>query len=145
MNKLTLIDRAFYLKRTLLFGTLDLDLLLAIADKLQVITFTAGQPIFGLNEDAYHIYFLVQGEVEIRNAENQPLAVLEAEDFFGDESLFNERPRAYEAISKTPTTLLALSQTNLLTIISECPSVAVGLLQAYTSMAPFRPRQRGSL
>lgn len=141
MNKLTLIDRAFFLKRTPLFSMLDLDLVLAIADKLQVVSFDAGQPIFGISEDAHRLYLIVKGTIEIRDKSGEVLAILGADDFFGDESLFSEKPRGYEAIAKTDAIVLALSKTNLLTIISECPSVAVGLLQAYTSMTPFRPRK----
>jgi CRP/FNR family cyclic AMP-dependent transcriptional regulator len=120
MNRFTLIDRAFFLKRTVLFTSLDLDLLIAIADKLTIIA---------------------RGHVEIMDKENKKIATLDADDFFGDESLFSEMPRSYSAISKSESVLFALSRTNLLTIISECPSVATGFLQAYTSITPFRPRR----
>lgn len=138
MSKITLIDKAFFLKRTLPFNGLDLDLLLAIADKLQVATFERGEIIFGVNEEAFRMYFIVKGDVEVRDSQHKVLATLHSEEFFGDESLFNDKARAYEAFSKTDTTLLSLSRTNLLAIISECPSVAVGLLQAYASLASFR-------
>lgn len=141
MNRLTLIDRAFFLKRTLMFATLDFDLLLAVADKLSVITFDPNEPVFGINEEAYHMYFIVSGMVDIRDAQNNLLATLGVDDFFGDESIFNEKPRTYSATSQVKTVVLALSRTNLLTIISEYPSVAVGFLQAYTSMTTFRPRK----
>lgn len=142
MNRLTLIDRAFFLKRTLLFASLDFDLLLAVADKLNVVSFDPGEPVFGLNEDAFHMYFIVSGIVEIFDVENHRIAKLGSDDFFGDESIFNEKPRAYAAICQNKTVLLALSRTNLLTIISEYPSVAVGFLQAYTSITTFRPRKQ---
>lgn len=141
MNRLTLIERAFFLKRTSIFSTLDFDLLLAVADKLSIISFDPNEPIFGTNEEAYHMYFIVSGTVDIRNAQGHPLASLGPDDYFGDEAIFNEKPRAYSAISKVKTTVLALSRTNLLTIISEYPSVAIGFLQAYSSMTAFRPRK----
>lgn len=140
MNKFTLIDKAFFLKRTVLFGNLDLDLLLAIADKLHLITLEEGQKIFSADENAYRMYFLVKGDVQILSPDGKPLAVLHPDEFFGDEALFSEKPRTYHATSLTETTLLALSQTNLLTIISECPSVALGILQAYASVTSFRQR-----
>lgn len=142
MNKLTLIDRAFFLKRLPIFSMLDLDLLLAIADKLHVVTFEEGQTIFGINEDAHRMYFIVKGSVEIRGADKQILATLNHDDYFGEEALFSEQPRAYESISQTDTIVMALSKANLLSIISECPSVAVGLLQAFTQIMPFRERKR---
>ena len=139
MKKLTLIDKAFYLKRTPLFCTLDLNLLLPIADKLGVAEFDANEVIFSPDDEGFRMYFIIRGFVEIRN-EHQILATLSNEEFFGDESLFNEKPRAYKAIAKMDTLLLSLSRTNLFTIISECPNVAVGFLQVYTSRTQFRLR-----
>jgi CRP/FNR family cyclic AMP-dependent transcriptional regulator len=141
MNKLTLIDRAFFLKRLPIFSTLDLDILLAIADKLHVVNFEEGQIIFGVNEDAHRMYFIVKGRIEIRVNDQSHLAFLEHDDYFGEEALFSEQPRSYEAISKSDSIVMALSKTNLLSIISECPGVAVGLLQAYTRITPFRIRK----
>lgn len=141
MTKLTLIDRALFLKRTPLFGTMDLDLLLAIADKVQVISYEGDQTIFRVGEEAYRMYFVASGAVEIRNEEAALLGLLHTGEFFGDESIFNEQPRAYEAVTQMDSILLAISKATLLNIISECPSVAVGLLQAYTSSTAFRPRK----
>lgn len=140
MKKLTLIDRAFFLKRLPLFSMLDLDILLAIADKLNIVAFESDQTIFGINEDAYRMYFVVKGLVEIRDSHDGVLAELGPEEFFGEESLFSEKPRAYSATSKAETTVLALSKTNLMTIISECPAVAVSMLQAYCRQTQFRSR-----
>lgn len=140
MKSLTLVDKAFFLKKTTLFGALDLGLLLAIADKLSLVFFDAGKTIFGSGEDAVRMYFVVKGTVEIFNGQRQSTALLGEDDFFGDEAIFNEKARTYEAVSKTDTVLLVLSKTNLLNIISECPSVAIGFIQAYTSATPFRPR-----
>lgn len=141
MKKLTLIDKAFLLKRTPLFETLDLNLLLPIADKLGVAHFDAGETIFSKNEEAFRMYFVAKGAVEIRDTHHN-VTLLTHDDFFGDESLFNDKPRAYSAVAVADTMLLSLSRTNLLTIISECPNVAVGFLQVYTSTTAFQPRKK---
>ena len=140
MKRLTLIDKAFLLKRTPLFGTLDLDLLLTIADKLNAAAFETEDLIFGANEEANRMYFIVKGKVAILSSGGTPICTLAEGDFFGEESLFNNKPRAYQAKSLGETLLLTLSRTNLSTIISECPSVAVGFLQVYTSTMDFRAR-----
>ncbi len=137
---LNLIDKAFLLKKTSLFGSLDLDLLLTIADRLELITHRKGEKVFQLDQDAHRMYLIVEGEVSIQNKEGESLAVLTPGEFFGDEALFQERPRAYDAICSTPLTLLALTRSHLLSIIAECPSVAIALLEAYTRTTPFRHR-----
>lgn len=141
MNSLTLIDKAFLLKQTSLFGMLDLDLLLVVSDKLGSLEFDEGNCIFASGEAALRMYIIVSGKIEIQSEDNKVLEMLSSPDFFGDEALFSDQLRGYTAISKTDTLVLTLSKTNLLTIISECPQVAVGLLQAYTSFNKFRPRK----
>jgi CRP-like cAMP-binding protein len=139
MKHLTLIDKAFLLKRTAPFSTLDLDLLLTIADKLGLVVFDPGDYIFVTQEEANRMYFIVKGQVHIQGPHKQHFYTLESGDFFGEESLFNNKPRSYAAFTPIETHVLTLSRTNLYTIISECPSVAVGFLQVYTTAHPLRP------
>ncbi len=139
MKRLTLIDKAFLLKRTAPFSALDLDLLLIVADKLGLVMFDPGDYIFVIEEEANRMYFIVQGEVQIQASHKRSLYTLESGEFFGEESLFNNKPRGYAAFAPVKTHVLTLSRTNLYTIISECPSVAVGFLQVYTSLLPLRP------
>lgn len=139
MKILNLIDKAFLLKRTPVFSSLDLDLLLTVADKLGLVVSDPGDYIFVSGEDANRMYFIVKGEVEIRTNGHRMICKLAHGDFFGEESLFNNKPRSYEAFTPVETHVLTLSRTNLYAIISECPSVAVGFLQVYTSALQFRP------
>lgn len=138
--KLTLIDKAFLLKKTPLFRSLDLDLLLTISDRLDIVSHRKGEKVFQLDQDAHRMYLIVDGEVLIQNKEGKILAELSSGEFFGDESLFHEYPRAYEAICERAITLLALSRSHLSSIIAECPSVAMALLEAYTRNTEFRKR-----
>ncbi len=140
MSHLNLIDKACLLKKTHLFGELDLDLLLAISDKMGELTFEANTPIFHLNQMASRMYVIVSGAVVIQDEHKKALAHLSEGDFFGDEALFNEKSRTYEALSQESTLVLTLSRTNLLTIMSECPSVAIALLRLYAAPLLFRAR-----
>lgn len=138
--KINLIDKAFLLKKTELFGSLDLDLLLTIADRLEMITHRPKEKVFHLDQDANRMYLIVNGNVMIHDKEGKLLATLSSGEFFGDEALFHEGPRAYEATSVSHLTLLALSRSHMLSIIAECPTVAVSLLEAYTRNIGFRIR-----
>jgi CRP/FNR family cyclic AMP-dependent transcriptional regulator len=140
MKTLNLIDRAFLLKRTRLFGSLDLDLLLTIADRLEVNFFKTGETIFSINQDANQMYLIVDGEVLIENNQKEILGCLKSGEFFGDESIFNEKSRNYSATSKMSASILSLSRNHLLGVIAECPSVALALLEAYSAHIDFRPR-----
>ena len=139
MKNLTLIDKAFLLKRTPPFNGLNLDLLLAIADKLVPLLFDEKDDRFVIGEEANRMYFIADGKIKIEDHQSHPEQFLETGNFFGEESLFNNQPRKYSATAVEKTQLLALTRTNLYTIISECPSVAVGFLQVYTSSFSHRP------
>lgn len=140
MSTVPLIDKALLLKKVSLFEQLELDVLLTIADKLDDITVSKNQKIFYLDEVAIQMYIIVDGQVEIKDRSGKSCAVLSDLDFFGEESLFNEKNREYEAISSKTSHLLTLSKTNLLTLIEQCPSVATHLLSSYSSSLSFRPR-----
>lgn len=134
----SLIEKAFFLKRVRLFSELDLELLLAIAEKLHEDDYDANEKIFSPGQVANRIYLIASGVVQILDERMKLLAELAVSDYFGDESLFNDQPRSYAAICKTDALFLTLSRSHLLSILAECPSVAVALLQAYSQMLPCR-------
>lgn len=130
MKKLGLIDKAFILKRTPLFQTLDLDLILTCADKLGVSTFQKDEIIFEIGEEAHRMFIVAKGSVRLENEAGQK-SIVKGIEFFGDESLFSDKTRTYRAVADDTAILLTLSKTNLFTMISECPSIGVGFLQVY--------------
>jgi len=134
----SLIEKAFFLKKLRLFNELDLEILLAIAEKLHEDDYDANEKVFSSGQVANRIYLIVHGSVQILDERMKPMTELHANDYFGDESLFNEQPRAYAAVCKSDTLFLTLSRSHLLSIISECPSVAVSLLQSYSQQLPCR-------
>lgn len=134
----SLIDKAFFLKKVRLFSELDLELLLAIAEKLHEDHYDANEKVFASGQVANRIYLIASGTVQILDERTRVLCELGSADFFGDESLFNEQPRGYSAVCKTDALFLTLSRSHLLSIISECPSVSVALLQSYAHYLPCR-------
>ncbi|MGM0440414.1 MAG: cyclic nucleotide-binding domain-containing protein [Chlamydiota bacterium] len=127
MKKLTNIDKAFNLKKIYLFKKLDLEVLIAIADKAEELFFREGDEIFHQKQDANHMYFVIEGVVKITPP--QTTSTIDQHHFFGEESLFNEKPREYSAYCLADCHLLTLSKGHLLTIIYEFPSVAVQFLK----------------
>jgi len=134
----SLIEKAFFLKTVRLFSDLELELLLAIAEKLHEDDYDIGEKIFVPGQVANRIYFIQEGTVQICDERMKPFCELGCSDYFGDESLFNEQPRSYAVLAKEDALFLTLSRSHLLSIISECPSVAVALLHAYSQQIPCR-------
>lgn len=134
----SLIEKAFFLKKTRLFSELDLEILLAIAEKLHEDDYDRDEKVFIPGQVANRIYLIAEGTVQIFDEQRRSITELSSGDYFGDESLFNDQPRGYAAICKTDTLFLTLSRSHLLSIISECPSVAVTLLQSYSQQLACR-------
>ncbi|MBF8262576.1 MAG: cAMP-dependent protein kinase type regulatory subunit [Parachlamydiales bacterium] len=142
MKHFSLIEKAFFLKKVKIFNDLDLDLLLAIAEKLLYDEYDQKDQVFSLHQAANRMYIIYDGTVQILDERMRAVCELNSGDFFGDESLFNEQPRSYFAICKTDVRLFILSRSHLLSVISECPSVAVALLQSYAN--PLSCRLNGA-
>ncbi len=138
MKNLSLIEKAFFLKHTILFNDLDLDLLIAIADKMHQDIYEKDEKVFELNQIANKMYFIAKGSINILDENNQIIKTLVKNDFFGDESLFNEKPRGYSVFCLEESLLISLNKPNFHTIISECPSVAIALLNCYAKKTTYR-------
>jgi len=134
----SLIEKAFFLKQNRLFCELELELLLAIAEKLHEDDYDQNEKVFTSGQVANRLYFIAKGEVKIISDLNKSICTLKAHDHFGDESIFNDQPRSYSAKCTTDAILLTLSRSHLLSIISECPSVAISLLQSYSKRLTCR-------
>jgi CRP/FNR family transcriptional regulator, cyclic AMP receptor protein len=131
MKQLNIIEKAFVLKKTPLFKDLDMDLLVAIADKTQQDLYDKNETVFSILQGANRMFIIAKGSVGLYDNTESLIVRLDEGDFFGDESLFNGKPREYTAISLEDTTFLTFSKPILFNIISECPSVATSLLEIY--------------
>jgi len=134
----TLIDKAFLLKQLSIFETVDLDILLAISDKLTTLVYEKPEVVFFEEEMANRMYFIMEGAVHITIGA-EFICRLEKRTFFGEESLFSNKPRAYKAEAVENTVLFSLNRSILFPAISENPSIALGFLQEYTACMKFRP------
>lgn len=132
------IEKAFLLKKTFLFADLNLEHLLAIANKIDVQILDKNEYIFKNKQSALHIYIIAKGNIQLLDENNQILIELSEGDLFGDEALFNDQIHQYQAKCITKCHLLTLTKKHLTAIISECPTVAINLLEAFAKQITFR-------
>jgi len=137
------LSRIFFLKRIALFEDIPLDELLIIDRNLKEINFLTHEVIFAEGTQGEELYIVLQGEVQIlkrvrrkhlfapeslvsfNNQLYRELSRLQAGQYFGDLTLFDEMPRAATAIAHTDCTLLALKRNSFQTLISEHPEIAL--------------------
>ena len=133
MKQMSLIEKTFFLKKINIFAELELELLLAIADKMHQDFYDPNESVFTVGEKANRMYFIVSGRVQITDADKRETTVLNSPQHFGNESLFNEKDRQYNAMCLSEVFFMTLTRADLMNIISECPSIAILLLQEYAS------------
>ncbi|KPK33498.1 MAG: hypothetical protein AMS24_00950 [Chlamydiae bacterium SM23_39] len=138
MKHFTLIEIAFFLKKISIFRELDVDMLVAIADKIDQDVYDKKEKVFEINQKSKRMYFIAKGEVDLLDNNDAIIRKLKEGDFFGDESLFNERTREYQAICAEEALILTLNKFDLLTIISEVPFVAIDFLKQYANIIKCR-------
>ena len=78
----SLIEKAFFLKKVRLFSDLELELLLAIAEKLHEDDYDAGEKIFIPGQVANRIYFIEEGTVQVCDERLKPFCELGRGDYF---------------------------------------------------------------
>src|SRR5262249_52142662 len=94
------------LKQIAVLHGVDDAALARLADALGEKEFAHGQSIFGEGDPGDSMYFIVRGRIRIQKraqgsgAPDKTLAVLEAGDFFGEMSLFEQKPRSASALAE---------------------------------------------
>ena len=142
MKEFNLIETSFLLKKTSLFKEVDLDMLVSIADKAHQDIYQAGEKVFSQGDKAYRLYIIAKGSVGIFHPSETQICTLIDTDFFGDESLFNEDTRAYDAVCFSETLFITISKPLLMNIISESPQVAIALLETFAQNHPCRLKKK---
>jgi CRP-like cAMP-binding protein len=142
---MNIVDKAFSLKQCSLFRELNLEQLLAIAEKMEERRLPPGKEVFSAGQEAYHMHLIVEGTVLLQHPKESTHSVRIDYDFFGEESLFTDLPRAYSAETTTSSLLLSLSRTLLLASIEECPSIGIHLLELFSSQITMRRKAQQQL
>ena len=103
----------------------DLD---ALAGKLRLATFAAGDVVFREGEPGNAMYFIGSGQVEVRSEKtHQCVASLGAGSFFGEIALLLGGPRSATVLALTDAELFILDREHLEELLATHPQLAVEL------------------
>ncbi len=119
MTTTTTLNRpdALELRQIGLFGALSDEVLVHLANTLDVFEFGTGARVFSEGDDGRELFVVLQGELEVlkrghRGGEAR-VAMLGPHDWFGDMSVLDIQPRSASVRSLAPTRLLRLSAADL--------------------------------
>ena len=82
MKPLSLIEKAFFLKKVKIFADLDLDLILAVAEKLHYDEYDQNEQVFAQGQAANRMYLIAQGNVQILDKQMRSVCDLTAGGLF---------------------------------------------------------------
>ncbi|MGH2706443.1 MAG: family 2B encapsulin nanocompartment shell protein [Actinomycetota bacterium] len=112
-------------------GEMDDAFLGALARRLAVEAFEAGQSVLRQGETGDRFYILASGKVEVhsrgQHGEKIRLAVLATGDFFGEEALLRGTARSASVDALTPSVFLTLSRADFDALMNEAPGLRAQL------------------
>jgi HEAT repeat protein len=136
---ISLIERIMFLKQVAIFQSIPLEPLKAIAAVCEPEFFPADSVIFSQGEESGGLYVVTSGQVAIE-VKSHPhnssppavqqirLATLGVNAYFGEMSLFNNRPRSATALALQDTDLLKLSRVSFIRLVRQFPDMSLTLL-----------------
>lgn len=108
----------------------SLALILSAGSRRRVV---AKEIVFDRGDTGNDIYFLLSGGVKVstlsREGKEIIFDVLVAGDFFGDMSLFDDKPRTGTVTALVPSDLLILGKKAFFKVLEEFPSVSIHLIK----------------
>jgi CRP/FNR family transcriptional regulator, cyclic AMP receptor protein len=110
-----------------LFSELEDELLETVLAACDEVNFPRNTPIIREHDSSTKMYIIIGGRVKVSliRPDNKEviLAILEAGEFFGDMSMFDDQPRSASVISIEPTQVLSLTRTNFTGLLGQHPEM----------------------
>ena len=129
----TILDATPLLRSIPLFEGLSEDDLAALSSALKTRTFKAGTMIFAQGDAGDAMYIVESGDVNIHlpgdGSNRISLKDLARGEFFGELSLFDEKPRSASALTTTDAILLELDRATLENYLERRPRAAMAILR----------------
>ncbi len=95
----------------------------------------AGQPIFREGDAGSEMYIIETGTVDIHRESRggEPLATLEAGDFFGEMAVLEDQPRFASATARTAVRLLRIDRAAFGDVLSQNVEIAIRIMRKLTA------------
>lgn len=106
----------------------------ALRNYLVPVPFKAGQTLIRQNEEAWDLFFLMSGRVDVKvqvgNGPSHRVATIDSGNIFGELALFQRGPRTADIVATTPGEAMILDDRAIADIKYEQPEIFASLLEA---------------
>jgi hypothetical protein len=134
---LNTMEKIIHLKKIQIFSGLQVRELTAISSITEEKEYPEGAVIIQEGDMADGMYLILEGEVSVIQDYGKPSEVLlgkiATDDYFGEMSLFDSRPRSTTVRADPPTRVLELGKFEFEEIMKEFPRIAISICQVYSS------------
>lgn len=141
---LSTIEKVLFLKTVSVFGRTPEDVLVEVAELLEVVDVPGGEPIFQKGDPGDSLYIIVGGKVRVDDGERL-LNYLGERDLFGEMALLDAEPRAASVTTIEPTQLLRLDQDPFYELLDDRPEIATSLIRVLSQHLRARMRDVAEL
>jgi CRP-like cAMP-binding protein len=92
--------------------------------------YAAGETIFTMGDDAKHLFFVLSGELEVR--QDDFMAVIKRGEIFGESALLS-RPRTLAARAKSDCVLLSITRDEIIESFAKDPDLVIQIVDALST------------
>ncbi|TFH24363.1 MAG: cyclic nucleotide-binding domain-containing protein, partial [Myxococcales bacterium] len=128
LSMLDPMDVAVRLQNVPAFARLSTRQLVALAGVLVEVSCRAGETLFQEGDEGDGLYIVLEGSVAVVRGDTE-LARRSPATFFGELSTLDGVPRAVTAIAREDSRLLRMSREDLIGLMEDAPSLAIGLAE----------------
>lgn len=122
------MDIAVRLQAAPAFDRLGTQQVMALAEVMQEQKVPQGERVYGIGDEAIGLYFLLEGDVELRR-DGVVLEHAVAGSIFGEIASLDGVPHSADAIACADSQVLRLDREDLMPLLEQSPALAIGLAQ----------------
>ena len=115
------------LKKVSILGALSQSELRTLAKWAEVVAYDEGETVVKRGDKGNGLYLILEGSAEVRH-DGRSLARLEAGQFFGEMSLFDDQPRSADVVTLSPSKMAVLQKWEFWGYAASQPGVVLSIL-----------------
>lgn len=144
---MTLTEESNFLSKVPLFQELEPARLKLLAFTSEMINFQDGEVLFKAGEPGDCAYVIMKGDVEILSTvdEGAVVAVLSANQIFGELALLNDEPRSATLRARGDLKVMKISESLFIELIRESPGLALNVVKQLSKKLAVTHQQVESL
>jgi CRP/FNR family transcriptional regulator, cyclic AMP receptor protein len=116
------------LRKVPLFSGLDRRELESVVGAGREVSFESGQKIITQGEPGLSFLLVLEGKTEVRKR-GKRIAVIEPGGFFGEMTVFDDKPRSADIVALVPTKCFGIASWSFFPVLRSNPSIAIGIIK----------------